>query len=185
MGAQGRSGWGRRLYLWLTTSTRDRRNRIDDVGAPLQAARRERNKVQRVNDVFHAAGMGTSRAASLEGITLQGRGEGLAWSFLLLPACFAVGFFAFISLYHRGERRAQQLAAESAWQRQLGKAADKKAAAIAALRSAQEQSGEMKEAIRACADEDALTTKLASNLEFIKANVKPQPRWGSSDRVDR
>ena len=102
MGGLLRRGWSRRIYRWLTTSARDLRNRVDDVGSNLQAARRARNEVQQVNDFFHAAGKGMSRAATVEGITLQGEDEGVAWSFLLLPAIFVVGLLTFISQYRRG-----------------------------------------------------------------------------------
>ncbi|KPI83027.1 hypothetical protein ABL78_7955 [Leptomonas seymouri] len=185
MGARLRCGWGRRLHLWLTTSARDRQNRIDDVGGNLQAARRERNRIQRVNDLFHSAGMGASHADSLEGITMQGRGESVAWSFLLIPTVFAVGVLTIISLCCRGERRAQQQAAESAWQHQLSLSADRKAAADAALRAAQDQGGELKAAARSQAEDNALGAKLESNLEVIMEHLKRRPPPDASDNAQR
>jgi hypothetical protein len=166
------SSWRRRVYRWLTTSERNKRNWVDDVGGHLQAARRERDRVQRINDVFHRVGKGTCSGDTLEGITLQGRGEGVAWSFLLIPAFFIAGPLALISQYRRSERHDQQLVAEREWLRRLQEAADKKALADTALHTAQMQSHEMKMAVQAFAEEDALTAKLESNLEFIKDHLQ-------------
>ena len=174
MGGLLRRGWSRRIYRWLTTSARDHRNRVDDVGSNLQAARRARNEVQQVNDFFHAAGKGMSRAATVEGITLQGEDEGVAWSFLLLPAIFVVGLLTFISQYRRGERLTQQLAAEAAWQQQLQETEKKNAAAEAALLTAQVESGEMNTAMSEVAEEDALVAQLERNLAFIHEHMKKE-----------
>lgn len=115
-----------------------------------------------------------SRAATVEGITLQGEDEGVAWSFLLLPAIFVVGLLTFISQYRRGERLTQQLAAEAAWQQQLQETERKNAAAEAALLTAQVESGEMKTAMSEVAEEDALVAQLERNLAFIHQHVKKE-----------
>lgn len=183
MGSVARRGWGRRVYLWLTTSPRDKKNRVDDVSGHLQAARRERNHVQRVNDLFHTAGMGVGRPFSREGITLQGRGEGMAWSFVLIPAAFALALLLFISQYRRGERVAEQRAAEAAWQEHLAEVAEKKAAADAALRVALRESAEMQAAMGGLAEEEALTTQLEHNLGFIRERLCLEASQDDETRV--
>ncbi|CAG9574116.1 conserved hypothetical protein [Leishmania major strain Friedlin] len=179
MKGQVRNSGRRRIYLWLTTSTRDRRNRTDDVGTHLQAARRERNKVHRVNDLFHASGMWHHPRDTLEGIILQGMGRGLAWSFVIVPACFVLTFIVCITSYRGGDRRARQQHAQEEWQHHLLEAVQKRAAAEKELQSVCNHAMEAKSVLRPIPEEQRWAAQLEANMAFI--NEKLQSRLGDGE----
>lgn len=162
-----RNSWRRRLYRWLTTSARDHRNRVDVVGTHLQAARRERDRVQRLNDVFQSTGKGPQSRGTLEAITLQGRGEGLAWSFVLLPAALALCAIAALTLCTRDERWARQQQAQAEWGQHLTDAAVQRAAADHELRAVREVAADVQAALSVAAEERAHLALLESNMTFI------------------
>ncbi|CBZ34223.1 hypothetical protein, conserved [Leishmania donovani] len=179
MAGQIRNSWRRRIYLWLITSTRDRRNRTDDVGTHLQAARRERNKVHRVNDLFHASGMWHHPHDTLEGIILQGMGKGLAWSFVIVPACFVLTFIVCITSYRGGDWRAQQQHAQEEWQHHLLEAAQKRAIADKELQSVCNYAMEAKSLLRPIPEERRWGAQLEANMAFI--NEKLQRHLGDDE----
>ncbi|CBZ27160.1 conserved hypothetical protein [Leishmania mexicana MHOM/GT/2001/U1103] len=184
MTGQVRNSWRRSIYLWLTTSARDSRNRTDDVGTHLQASRKERNKVQRVNDLFHASGMWHYHRDTLEGITLQGMGKGLAWSFMIVPACFVLTFIVCITLYRRGDRRAQQQHAQEEWQHHLLEAAQKRAAADKELKSACNHAVEVKSVLRSIREEQHWAAQLESNMAIINEKLQCHIGDDESTRKD-
>ncbi|CAM36533.2 conserved hypothetical protein [Leishmania braziliensis MHOM/BR/75/M2904] len=164
--------WRRCIYLWLTTSSRSRYNRTDDVGTFLQAARRERNKVQSINDLFHTCGRQHHHCDTLEGITLQGRGEGLAWGFMMIPACFTLTFIASITLYRWGDRLAVQKHTQEEWQHCLLEASQNRAAADEELQSVHQRTVEMRAALRPLPGEQQWSAQLESNMLFINEKLQ-------------
>ncbi|GET88669.1 hypothetical protein, conserved [Leishmania tarentolae] len=179
-----RNNWRRRLYLWLTTSTRDRENRIDDVGTHLQAALRERNKVHRFNDVFHASGMWRHGRDTMDGLLLQGMGKGLAWSFVIIPACFVLTFIVCITLYCGGDRRAQKNNAQEKWNHHLLEAVQQRAAADRELQVARNHALEVEALLRSIPEEQQWAAQLESNMAFINEKLQRQLDNGESTRKD-
>ncbi|EAN85422.1 hypothetical protein C3747_302g53 [Trypanosoma cruzi] len=94
----------------LTTSERSRWNQIDIIDAR-QYARAHRQRFQRTNDFFHAAGK-RGRTLSYEAITLQF--EGVEWSYMLLPTFLALMIVVLIALVdgrYRKTKRQEEMKA--------------------------------------------------------------------------
>ncbi|CAD2219129.1 hypothetical protein ADEAN_000662200 [Angomonas deanei] len=121
---------GRRLYLWLTTSHRDKINRRDIISERAYA-RSVRDKVHTVNDVFHLAGH-KDAVHGVEATTLQ-FGE-VAWSFLVLPAVFAVAMIVLIVRPGSNERLESLDAKRKVFEHDALRSAQKNAESQALLR---------------------------------------------------
>lgn len=162
----------RRLYLWLTTSERTRRNRVDYL-SNRQLALSRRDRIQRVNDAFYRLDSLDPTPRSVESRTLDTAGR-VGWAFLVAPALVLLAVAAGVGLFQRTSRQRALDAslgelegrAEAA-ERRRREAVERRGSSAAELESAKvvvlEDLPEDTAIVQLSADTDAWVAKLKGN----------------------
>lgn len=161
----------RRLVLWLTTSPRAKIHRCDVVGDEASIARHDRNRVQHVNDFFHHAGQGAQYSRQWGGVMLQGRGEGMAWSYLLLPAGFTVLVITFITFCGIGGRQERSCSERNYWQQHLEATFLSAEVAKDELQATKASRPVLKAALQISEEEVRLVSALENNIDIINTKL--------------